>query len=354
MKIVFCWSVISGYMAACWRELAARSGIELHVIAHPSGGSTAFQSDLLAGISHRLLSPEEQHDTHAVERIVVEQAPDIVVMTGWWLKPYRQLVHAARLARTKFVMGVDSPWRTEAQFLTRFRYGSTLRRVDHFVVTGERSWQYVARLGISPKRISRGMYGVDCAGLSTARNLRATKPWPRQFLMIGRYERQKAIDVLVEGYQRYRSQVPNPWPLVCCGRGADGKFLQGVDGVVDRGFVQPADLVEVLAASGALVIPSRFDPWPLALVEGAASGLPIICSDACGSAVEMVRPLFNGLVIPTDDPQALAWAMRQVHDREADLPLWGERSQQFAAAYSAGVWADRWSDVFSRLAGSAT
>jgi aryl-alcohol dehydrogenase-like predicted oxidoreductase len=31
VKIVFCWSAISGYMAACWRALAARPGIEVHV-----------------------------------------------------------------------------------------------------------------------------------------------------------------------------------------------------------------------------------------------------------------------------------------------------------------------------------
>lgn len=353
MKVVFCWSVISGYMAACWRELAARPSIDLHVIAHPSAGTTAFQSGLLDGVSHRLLNPAEQHDLATVQRLVDEQAPDIVAMTGWWLPAYRRLLHADRPKSVKFIMGVDSPWRSEAQFLNRFRYGSTLRRVDHFMVAGERSWQYVKRLGVSPDRISRGMYGVDVAALKAAHVQRAAARWPRQFLTVGRYEPEKAMDVLVEGYRSYRAQVSEPWPLVCCGRGPDSRLLQGVEGIIDRGFVQPSDLVDVLASSGAFVIPSRFDPWPLALVEGAASGLPVIGSDACGSAVEIIRPLFNGLVIPADNPQALAGAMRQMHDREAELPVWGERSHQLASAYSAALWADRWMDVFRRLTGSA-
>lgn len=353
MKVVFCWSVISGYMAACWRELAARPGINLHVLAQPSGDNTAFQSDLLQGVSHRLLNPAEQSDTSLVQRLVASESPDVVAMTGWWLRPYRHLIHTSNFKRTKFVMGVDSPWRTEAQFLTRFRYGSTLRRVDHFVVTGERSWQYVSRLGVAPDRISRGMYGVDTVALAVAQERRSARPWPRQFLAIGRYEREKAVDVLVEGYKRYRRQVANPWPLITCGRGPNGNLLQGVDGIIDKGFIQPTALVEVLASSGALVIPSRFDPWPLALVEGAASGLPIIASDACGSAVEVVRPMFNGLVIPTDDCHSLASAMKQLHAREADLPLWGERSQKLAAAYATSIWADRWIDVFSNVTGAA-
>ena len=354
MKIVFCWSMISGYMAACWRELAARPGIDLHVIAHQSGGNTAFQSNLLEGISHRLLSPAEEHDVSAIESLAVEQAPDVVAMTGWWLKAYRRLVHSRRLARTKFIMGIDSPWRTEAQFLTRFRYGSTLRRVDHFMVAGERSWQYVTRLGVPPDRISRGMYGVDVSALTSAHRLRAVAPWPRQFLAIGRYQPEKAIDVLVNGYRLYRNEVDEPWPLICCGRGPDANLLQGVEGIVDRGFVQPSDMVDVLASSGCLVIPSRFDPWPLALVEAAASGLPVICTDACGSAVEVVRPAFNGVVVPSENPRALAGAMRTVHERESELHAWGERSHQLAAAYSTTVWADRWIEVFQGLLGPNT
>lgn len=352
MKVVFCWSVISGYMASCWRELSARPGIDLHVIAHPSGGTTAFHNRLLDGVSHRLLSADEQADVAAIEQMVVAESPDVVVMTGWWLKPYRRLVHARRLDRAKFIMGVDSPWRTEAQFLTRFRHGGTLRRVDHFVVTGERSWQYVARLGVPPERISRGMYGVDVASLERARIERARGPWPRRFLVLGRYEREKAIDVLIPAYRAYRDQVADPWPLVCCGRGPDGRLLADVPGVTDRGFVQPDELVGVLASAGACVIPSRFDPWPLALVESAAAGLPVICSDACGSGVEIVRPLFNGLVVPVENPNALAAAMRQLHEREAELPAWGERSHQLASAYSTAIWADRWIEVFRQLGGS--
>jgi glycosyltransferase involved in cell wall biosynthesis len=349
MKVVFCWSALSGYMAACWKELARRPEVDLHVIAHQAARAGTFHADLLTGLSHHLLGREERYDAPLIEHLVAEQQPDVIATTGWWLAPYRNLVFSQRQASVKFIMGVDSPWRHEAQFLTRLRYGRSLRKFDHFFVAGERSWQYVTRLGAAPARISRGMYGVDVAAWNRVAARRAPARWPRQFLFVGRYDRVKAVDVLMAGYQAYRRGVSNPWPLVCCGSGPDKPLLAGVDGVIDKGFVQPGDLPDVLANSGAFVLPSRFDPWPLALVEAAAAGLPIICTDACGSAVEVVRPLYNGLVVPQESPAALAAAFTATHARHASLAEWGQRSLELARPYATRLWADRWVSVFERL-----
>lgn len=349
MRIVFCWSMVSGYMAACWRELARRRGVSLHVIAHRAGGAAGFRDDVLEGIDHTYLQESAQDDCRAVARMVADEEPDVVAITGWWLKAYRRLMSNPRFARVKFVMGVDSPWRHELQFLTRVRYWPSFGHVDHFMVAGERSWQYVRRLGARPDRISRGMYGVDVETWTDAWRRRQSGPWPRRFLFAGRYAREKAIDILIESYRRYRDEVDDPWPLTCCGQGDLAGLLRGAPGVEDAGFVQPGAMGGQLARAGVFVIPSRFDPWPLALVEAAAAGLPIICTDACGSAVENVRPFHNGFVVPVDSVRALCDAMVAMHERERELPEWGRRSHEFASAYSVERWADRWCAVFDRL-----
>jgi len=348
IRVVICWSAISGYMASCWRALAARPGIDLHVIAHKLGAGP-FAESLLSGLSHQLLSPAEAEDRSVISRLVADRRPAVVVMTGWWLDAYRALARERQMRDARFVMGVDTPWRHAGQFLTRYRYWSTLRRIDHFFVPGERSWQYVKRLGVAPERISRGMYGVDVASWEKCIAARTEGPWPRRFLFLGRYAEEKALDVLVDAYARYRGMVADPWTLTCCGNGPLASLLRGTPGIEDRGFVQPGDLSGVFSSCGAFVLPSRFDPWPLALVEAAASGLPIVCTDACGSAVEVVRPLYNGVVVPTESPEALARALAEITHRHAEMPAWGERANQFARAYSSEVWADRWCDVISRL-----
>ncbi|HUG13240.1 MAG TPA: glycosyltransferase family 4 protein [Opitutaceae bacterium] len=344
IRVAFCWTNISGYMAACWRALAARGEVDLRVMAYRAGGSSnsGFSEEIMTGIRCRLLDAQERLDPTLIEDWVVAQEPDVVVTTGWWQKNLRRLATAPRLRGRAFITGLDTPWRTPLQYFNRIRVGGYMRRLDRVVVAGERAWQHARNLGVPEHRIGRGQYGVDWTGLGDAVAERSKAPWPGRFLFVGRYVREKGIDVLLDGYASYRDSVDNPWPLDCCGMGPLSAQLRGAAGVTDLGFVQPSEMRTQWQVAGAFVIPSRFDPWPLALVEAAASGLPIIASEACGSSVEVLRHDYNGLRVPTGDPHALAAAMISLHRRHGDLPLWGQRSRELAAPYSAEAWTEKW------------
>jgi glycosyltransferase involved in cell wall biosynthesis len=337
-------------MAACWRRLVKGSDVDPFVVAFGNEDATAFNQALMEGIPCRLLNEEERENGQFIERIVAEQAPDVLVLCGWFHRPYRQLAFADGVRDTRLVMAMDTPWQgTWKQHVAPWLLWRYIRRMDHVVVTGERCWQYARRLGVPAEDITRGVYGVDYASLSQISRGGTESDWPRRFLFVGRYEEEKGVDVLVEAYQRYRGQVDAPWPLMCCGKGPLGRRLDETPGIKNKGFVQPSDMETVWGQAGAFVLPSRFDPWPLALVEAASSGLPIVCSDACGSAVEVVRHEYNGLKVPTASVDALAAALRRVHLGYGQLPKWGQRSRQFAAPYSAEQWGDRWTRILSNV-----
>ena len=102
---------------------------------------------------------------------------------------------------------------------------------------------------------------------------------------------------------------------------------------------------DIFLHAGAFLLPSRFDPWPLALVEAAAAGLPVICTNVCGSSVEVIRSGYHGLVIPANHVQSLCQAMIEIHNAYPELPEWGHRGQQLAKPYSASEWAKRWAKL---------
>ncbi len=350
LKVVFAWPTISGYMSACWRALVEHPGIDPFVVAFEAGQSTSFNDGLMSGIPSRLLDEEERHDAGFVRDLVAAQNPDVVALSGWFHPPYRRLPFRWALRGTHFVMGMDTPWRgTGRQQVGRWLLRPFVHRMDRVVVTGERCWQYARRLGVPPRAITRGLYGVDVAGLAPVWTRRRENGWPQSFLFVGRFADEKAVDVLVEGYAQYRRQTDDPWPLVTCGKGPMAGRLDRQPGIDNRGFVQPDDMENVWGDAGAFVLPSRFDPWPLALVEAAASGLPIVCSDACGSAVEVVRNGYNGLRVPDEDPGALARAFAQIQRRYDALPKWGRRAQRFAAPHSAERWAGRWARLLLEM-----
>lgn len=350
MKVVFCWADISGYMAACWRSLQHQPGIQLKVIAFQAQTETAFSDALMQGIPCRLLNLAERQDAALIRQEVLAKEPDVVILCGWFHKPYRQLAFDPALRSVKLVMGMDTPWQgTWKQRLAPWVLRSYLRRLDRVVVTGERSWHYARHLGIAPQAIHQGLYGIDYATWAQLSAARRQQPWPRSFLFVGRYVSAKALDVLVAAYRQYRTQVADPWLLVCCGKGEQESLLARQPGIENRGFVQPDEMPAIWRNAGAFLLPSRFDPWPLALLEAAAAGLPLVCTHACGSAVEVVRPWYNGLVISEDNVAALANALLTLHQNVAELPEWGRRSQHLAAPYAAAIWTTRWMALFREL-----
>ncbi len=345
MRLVICWASISGYMAACWRALAATPEVELLVIAMTAPREHTFPAGLVAGLNCRLLDERERNDASLILSLVREHRPGVVYSTGWWHAPYRRLMADPSLASARKWIGIDTPWRgTLRQQVGRIAIGRYVRRMDRVFVPGERAWQYTQRLGVPEARVSRGLYGIDYDRFAPLYDRRRESPggWPRRFLFVGRYHAEKGVPTLLDAYAMYRAGVPDPWPLTCCGSGELKPLLHGRDGVEDLGFVAPADLPDVLARSGAFVLSSHFDPWPLVVVESSAAGLPVICSEACGSSVELIRPHYNGLTVPTADAPALAQAMRCVHDRVAELPEWGRRAREAASAYSTSMFAARW------------
>jgi glycosyltransferase involved in cell wall biosynthesis len=349
IRVVFCWAEVSGYMAACWRALVQRPGIEVHVL-HPQrlwGKTNPFLSDplILQGISNEAFKSDAPDVDQSLIKAIAGWRADVLVLCGWIYKPYSRIVNSSGLRHARVIVGMDSPWRgTLAQRLARFRLAGLVRRLDLVVTSGERSWEYARRIGVPENRIRSGYYGFDHELFSQVASGRSpvSGEWPRQFLFVGRYVPQKDLATLMKAYSSYRASVSQPWGLTCCGAGIDAELLKGVPGVVDAGFTHPRNLPSVFSRHGVFVLPSRFEPWGVVLAEAAASGLPMICTSACGSGVDLVRPYYNGLVVAPQDVSGLARAMRWIHQHESELPAMGRRSQALAEAYSAEAWATRW------------
>lgn len=347
MKVVFCWSGMSGYMAACWRALGERSEVNASVLV--ALWSMPWAKEITEHIPDFVgLTREEVSNSQLVEQLVLERNPDIIVICGWACSSFVRLAFNPKLRNVRFIMAMDTPWRgTWRQWLAPLKLRRLVARIDAVFVTGERCWQYARHLGFNEAAIRRGTYGIDYAAIAPARQMRLNLgEWPKRFLFIGRYSPEKGIQVLVEAYRRYRSSVPDPWPLAACGGGELATMFAAQDGIEDLGFTQPAQMTKVLSGFGVFLLASTFDPWPLVIVESCAAGLPILCTEACGSAVELVRPYYSGLTAATGDASSFARGMLWMHQHYNQLPEMGERAQQFAAAYSAQAWAERWTALF--------
>jgi hypothetical protein len=203
MRVFFCWSHVSGYMAACWRELSRRPGVEVSILAYRAQTEdVAFGDEVMRGLNVRYLDERERADIALVSRHVIDARPDVLVIPGWSLPAYRALAYEPALASAKRVMTMDTPWRgTLRQRLGRYRMAGYLARMDRVMVPGERAFQLARALALPESKIRRGMYGLDYAPLARLYDERRNLPggWPRRFLFTGRYVEGEGLDTLLAG-----------------------------------------------------------------------------------------------------------------------------------------------------------
>jgi len=333
-------------MAACWRELAGREGVDLLVFAvqkNLEASEFEYDEHVADGFNCQKIDIRQSSTAALVETLIKAHNPDIMFYCGWSIPAYVRLLTNRSLTKSKKVMTMDTnlkrDWR---QFFAPFKIGKYLRRMDVIFVPGERSSQLAKYWGIPETKIRKGSYAMDYNGFAKAYECRAREPqWPKAFLFAGQYIERKGIRHLLSAYSAYRKNVESPWPLVVCGSGPLEGLLLEAAGVSDLGFVQPAQLPAVFEKAGVFVYPSLFDPWGVAIAEACAAGLPVLCTDACGASVELIRDYYNGLTLPGGDDKALTSAMSWMHRHYEWMPAMGANSQALAMPYSAEAWANR-------------
>lgn len=138
-------------------------------------------------------------------------------------------------------------------------------------------------------------------------------PSDRVFLFSGRFTKRKGADLIAIAFARIAAKHPDT-RLIIVGSGPLESSMRGSLASCSHqvewlGFQPWTEMPAALAKGTILCLPSRYDGWGLALVEGLASGMPAIGTDKTGSAVELLSNHQAGWLIPANNADALANAM---------------------------------------------
>jgi glycosyltransferase involved in cell wall biosynthesis len=271
--------------------------------------------------------PGSGHDWRSLRSHVVairELAPDIVHanLASPWSCQYA--IAASGLVRRPRVVAVYQLAVPPISARQRQVKRVTARIVDRHVGVGENTSREVEALVGLPAGSVRTIHnGVPDVRRPTARR-------PRQGPLvgaIGRLEHQKGLDVLIRAFAFVDDAT-----LVVIGDGSERASLEQLArevGIADRvvwtGWRD--DGRDYLGALDVVALPSRFEGFPLALLEALLARAAVVATDV-GSVAEAVRNGKTGLLVPPDDPAALAGAVgRLLADRSLGRRL-GEQGRE--------------------------
>lgn len=135
------------------------------------------------------------------------------------------------------------------------------------------------------------------------------------FLALSRLHEKKGLDTLL----RAAAQIPGAYVWLA-GEGplrAELEALTKKLGLQDRvrflGW--RTDRGALLRAADVCVLPSRYEPFGTVILEAWAAGAPLVAAASAGPA-GAITPESNGLLVPIDDHEALAQALKRVTSDE--------------------------------------
>ena len=163
-------------------------------------------------------------------------------------------------------------------------------------------------------------------------------------------ERHYGVDVILRAFALLKAQYADA-TLTIAGSGSQEGSLRalaatlGVEGVRFVGRQEPPEMAALYHRSQIFVNASTIDNQPVSILEAFGSGLPIV-STPTGDIKHMVAFGDTGLLVPPNDPPALAAAVTELLEDPARARSMARRARQEVERYTWPRVRDAWADIY--------
>ncbi|MGA3142396.1 MAG: glycosyltransferase [Verrucomicrobiota bacterium] len=324
--------------------------------------------------------------------------PEVVAIPGWsFVDSLSALSWCVSRRKPVVVMSDSTSSDSPRAFWKEAIKRQVVKLCSSAFVAGTPHTEYISALGMPPGRIFLGYDAVDNEYFSKgAEEVRSPRKAAEQqrgeqssvvrgqyglpenyFLASARFVEKKNLPRLIEAYARYRKMVDNglqdnkttgpsvvsspvvsspspvvggpvvsgrpsaPWSLVLLGDGPLKSDLCHLisdlglqHSVLLPGFKQYPDLPAYYGLASAFIHASTTEQWGLVVNEAMASGLPVLVSNRCGCAQDLVREGVNGFTFDPYNVEEMANVMlRLTETPKHRLTEMGDASRQLISAW---------------------
>jgi len=366
-----------------WVKASARAGIEVAVqlvegplvlgegaaaYGSPQPGLRGGQAEAVAGEDGILFYTSSWGDAVDVGlKAIAAWRPDVVHLHTamlWYVADAIQrrtgrpiVYHVHSVDRAEYELGQEpSPWlaHSEAQ-------EQAMRSADRLVALATEEAELIARYYPDARtRVRVVGNGIDDTSQARWAAFDRPRVGPPLILYSGRLVERKGIRELLDALPDVLEAAPGcravlaggPPPL--SGDQVAAQWLgpehsRFQDRIHFTGWLSPAGVASWYQAADILVVPSRYEPFGMVVLEGMLYGLPIVAARVGGPA-EIVEHGISGMLFPPRDTKALADALRWLAEHPTERQRMGLSAAR--AVRSRWLWSrlvPGMSDVYGEL-----
>lgn len=175
----------------------------------------------------------------------------------------------------------------------------------------------------------------------------------KHVLAIGRLTAQKGFDMLIEIWEKVATRYPD-WILDIYGDGPDKAKLEKAINKYSLHekvciHAPTSNIQSAYISSSIFALPSRYEGFPMVMLEAQAYGLPIVAFDCpCGPS-DILKDEENGYLIKTGEYNVYANRLMQLMDNYELRKTLGERAYKDSLKYKQEDIMMKWQTLFSQL-----
>lgn len=279
-----------------------------------------------------------------------EFKPNVVNLTGYYDVASWTILLYCKLNGIKTILSNESTASDHRRNnIKEFIKGLIIKQFDGYFNFGTLSENYILSLGISPEKMLVKRNCVDNKALKEIylkhkvdriEQQKLLNLASKNFIFVGRLIDYKNLFLFLEAFQLAKQTSDEDWGVIILGDGELKTELRqfvlnkNIPNISFQQGVSWEKVPKYLALSDVLVLPSYSEPWGLVVNEAMACGLPVIVSQKCGCAIDLVKNKKNGFTFNPNNQQELLAYLLKFMNKEVDSKQMGDVSEQIIQDYS--------------------
>ncbi len=277
--------------------------------------------------------------------------PDAILVYGWSFKSHLRVLRHFHGKKPVLFRG-DSTLLDHKQFsvrslLRRMALFWIYRHIDKALYVGYNNREYFSWAGLSKDQLIYAPHAIENQRFypsetlkEEADRLRGRLGIPADafvFLFAGKLESKKDPLLLVDAF--VHSGLQASAHLVIVGDGElSGQLKERTKNFATIHFLEFQNQSKILAVyvmCDVFVLPSQGpeETWGLVINESMAAGRPVVASDKCGGAVDLIRNDENGYIFRAGNMTSLQLTLQRIFNKRNELPEMGVKSLEMIADF---------------------